>query len=140
VLHTINPRLFPEQIAYVINHAEDRVILVDDSLVPLLAPLVPQLDRVEHFIVMGDGPLDGLPRALRYEELLASAPKGRFDYPRLDEREAAALCYTSGTTGDPKGVLYSHRSSTLHAAARRPSPVPPSCSPDGTSAQLRWRA
>jgi fatty-acyl-CoA synthase len=116
VLHTINLRLFPEQIAYVINHAEDRVVFIDDSLAPLLAPLAPSLQRVEHFVVMGDGPTGDLPRVLRYEELLAAAGEGLADYPELDEREAAALCYTSGTTGNPKGVLYSHRSMTLHSA------------------------
>jgi fatty-acyl-CoA synthase len=117
VLHTVNPRLFADQVAYVINHAEDRVLFVDDSMIPILAPLAPRLERVEHFVVVGDGPTGGLPRTLRYEELLANAPPGVPAYPvDLDEREAAALCYTSGTTGDPKGVLYSHRSSTLHAA------------------------
>jgi fatty-acyl-CoA synthase len=116
VLHTINIRLFSEQIAYVINHAEDRVVFVDDSLVPLLEPLLEQLEHVEHFVVMGEGPIGELPRAIRYEELLASAGDGAVAYPQLDEREAAALCYTSGTTGNPRGVLYSHRSSTLHSA------------------------
>jgi len=117
ILHTVNPRLFAEQIAYVVAHAQDRLIFVDDALVPLLAPLADRLDGVEHFVVMGEGPADGLPRALRYEELLAAAEPGPPEYPVVDEREAAALCYTSGTTGDPKGVLYSHRSTTLHAAA-----------------------
>jgi fatty-acyl-CoA synthase len=116
VLHTINLRLFPDQITYVINHAEDRVIFVDDSLVPALAALAPQLPKVEHFVVMGDGPVGELPRALRYEELLAEAGDGAFDYPEIPERQAAALCYTTGTTGDPKGVLYSHRSIVLHSA------------------------
>ncbi len=116
VLHTINVRLFPQQIAYVINHAEDRIVFIDDSLAPLLAPLAPALERVEHFVVMGDGPTGDLPRVLRYEELLAAAGEGVPDYPELDEREAAALCYTSGTTGNPRGVLYSHRSTTLHSA------------------------
>jgi fatty-acyl-CoA synthase len=91
-------------------------VIVDDTLAPALAPLADRLSGVEHFVVMGDGPADALPRVLRYEELLAAAEPGPPDYPQLDEREAAALCYTSGTTGDPKGVLYSHRSSTLHAA------------------------
>ncbi len=117
VLHTINPRLFPDQIAYIVGHAQDRVVFVDDSIAPVLAALAPRLEHVEHFVIMGDGPDGGLPRALRYEELLAAAEPGPPDYPDLDEREAAALCYTSGTTGDPKGVLYSHRSSTLHAAS-----------------------
>ena len=116
VLHTINLRLPPEQIAYVINHAEDSIVFVDDSLAPLLAPLAPALEHVEHFVVMGDGPTGDLPRVLRYEELLAAAGEGIPEYPELDEREAAALCYTSGTTGNPKGVLYSHRSTTLHSA------------------------
>ena len=116
VLHTINLRLFPEQVVYVINHAEDRVVFVEDSLVPLLEPLVPQLDCVEHFVVIGDGPTGELPRVIRYEELLDAGGEGPTPYPELDEREAAALCYTSGTTGNPKGVLYSHRSSTLHSA------------------------
>ena len=117
VLHTINLRLFPEQIAYVINHAEDRIVFVDDTLAASLAPLAPSLEHVEHFVVMGDGPTGDLPRVLRYEDLLESAGPGEADYPELDEREAAALCYTSGTTGNPKGVLYSHRSTTLHSAA-----------------------
>jgi fatty-acyl-CoA synthase len=116
VLHTINLRLFPEQIAYVINHAEDRIVFVDDSLAAALAPLAPALEHVEHFVVMGDGPTGELPRVLRYEELLEAAGPGPAEYPQLDEREAAALCYTSGTTGNPKGVLYSHRSTTLHSA------------------------
>ena len=116
VLHTINLRLFPEQIAYVIGHAEDRIVFIDDTLAAALAPLAPALDCVEHFVVMGDGPTGDLPRVLRYEELLEAAGPGEADYPQLDEREAAALCYSSGTTGNPKGVLYSHRSMTLHAA------------------------
>ncbi|HLW96964.1 MAG TPA: long-chain fatty acid--CoA ligase [Solirubrobacteraceae bacterium] len=116
VLHTINLRLFPEQIVYVINHAADRVVFVDDTLVPLLERLAPQLTGVEHFVVMGDGPTGELPRAIRYEELLAASDAGTPEYPQIDEREAAALCYTSGTTGNPKGVLYSHRSTTLHSA------------------------
>ncbi len=115
VMHTINLRLFPEQIAYVINHAEDRVVFVDDTLAPALAQLAPALGHVEHFVVMGDGPTGDLPRVLRYEELLEAAGPGEADYPQLDEREASALCYSSGTTGNPKGVLYSHRSMTLHS-------------------------
>jgi fatty-acyl-CoA synthase len=114
VLHTLNIRLFPEQLAYVVNHASDRVILVDDSLVPLLARVLDELEGVEHFIVMGDGDAGDLPNVLRYEELLAEQGDG-YDYPALDDRAAASLCYTSGTTGNPKGVLYSHRSLLLHA-------------------------
>ena len=116
VLHTVNLRLFPDQIAYVINHAQDRIVFVDDSLAPALAKLAPQLPGVEHFVVMGDGPTGELPRTLRYEELLEDAGDGPFDYPEIPERQAAALCYTTGTTGDPKGVLYSHRSIVLHSA------------------------
>jgi fatty-acyl-CoA synthase len=117
VLHTINLRLFAPQIVYVINHAEDRVVFVDDTLAPVLGELAERLPHVEHFIVMGDGPVGELPRVLRYEELLEQAGDGVHEYPELSEREAAALCYTTGTTGDPKGVLYSHRSTVLHAAA-----------------------
>jgi fatty-acyl-CoA synthase len=123
VLHTLNIRLFAEQITYIVNHAEDQVIFVDDSLVPLLEPLVPSFEGVRHFILMGDGDAGQLPNVLRYEELLAeidSEPtpgSDPFGYPELDERQAASLCYTSGTTGNPKGVLYSHRSICLHATA-----------------------
>ncbi len=117
VLHTLNVRLFSEQLVYIVNHAEDGVIFVDDSLVPLLGELAPQLPGVRHYVVMGDGDTGSLPGALRYEELLADAAPGAFDYPAVDERQAAALCYTSGTTGNPKGVLYSHRSICLHSTA-----------------------
>ena len=118
VLHTINIRLFAEQIAYVINHAADRVVFVEDSLVPALAPLVDQLPNVRHWVVMGEGPVpEGLPGAISYEELLADAGPGGYDFREIDERQAAALCYTSGTTGNPKGVLYSHRSIALHSTA-----------------------
>jgi fatty-acyl-CoA synthase len=121
VLHTLNIRPFEEQLTYIVNHAEDRVIFVGDSLVPLLEKLAPSFERVEHYVIMGSSPasgdLGGLPNALRYEELLEEAdsdPTHPFDYPEIDERQAAALCYTSGTTGNPKGVLYSHRSISLH--------------------------
>jgi fatty-acyl-CoA synthase len=114
VLHTLNIRLFPEQLAYVVNHAEDRIIIVDDSLVPLLARIAGQLKTVERYVVVGDGPADALGDVLRYEALLATEEAG-FEWPDLDERTAASMCYTSGTTGDPKGVVYSHRSTFLHA-------------------------
>jgi fatty-acyl-CoA synthase len=117
VLHTLNIRLFAEQLTYIVNHAEDKVVFVDDSLVPILEPLAASFQTVERYIVMGDGDLGGLPNAVRYEELLEKAGAGEFDYPDLDERQAAALCYTSGTTGNPKGVLYSHRSISLHSTA-----------------------
>jgi fatty-acyl-CoA synthase len=129
VLHTLNIRLFEEQLTYIVNHAEDRLIFVDESLVPALAKLAPTFDTVARCIVMGDGEidrseLDALPNALLYEDLLeqvgpdpGTAGSEPFDYPELDERQAAALCYTSGTTGNPKGVLYSHRSISLHSSA-----------------------
>jgi fatty-acyl-CoA synthase len=124
VLHTLNIRLFDEQVTYIVNHAEDRIIFVDDSLVPTLEKLAPSFETVEHYVIMGDPPTDdsatdgglgGLPNAIRYEDLLERAGGGTFDYPELDERQAASLCYTSGTTGNPKGVLYSHRSISLHS-------------------------
>jgi len=117
VLHTLNIRLFEEQLTYIVNHAEDRVIFVDDSLVPILEKLAPTFTSVEQYVVMGDGDTGSLPNALRYEELMEEAGEGSFDYPEVDERQAAALCYTSGTTGNPKGVLYSHRSISLHSTA-----------------------
>jgi fatty-acyl-CoA synthase len=116
VLHTLNIRLAAEQLTYIANHAEDKVVFVDDSLVPLLKEIAPTFETVEHFVVIGDGDAEGLPNALRYEELLAEQPE-EFDYPELDDRAAAGLCYTSGTTGNPKGVLYSHRSQILHGMA-----------------------
>jgi fatty-acyl-CoA synthase len=122
VLHTLNIRLFEEQLTYIVNHAEDRVIFVDESLVAALAKLAPTFETVAHYVVMGDGEIeqseiDRLPGAVRYEELLEQAGSDGFEYPELDERQAAALCYTSGTTGNPKGVLYSHRSISLHSSA-----------------------
>ena len=98
VLHTLNIRLFPEQLAYVINHAEDDVILVDDSLVPLLARIVTDLERKPTFILVGAGDGSALGETLAYEELLA-AEDGDYAWPEIDERQAAAMCYTSGTTG-----------------------------------------
>jgi fatty-acyl-CoA synthase len=117
VLHTLNIRLFEEQLSYIVNHAEDRVIFVDDSLVPILEKLAPTFQTVEHYVVMGDGDAGSLPNVLRYDELMEEAGAGGFEYPDVDERQAAALCYTSGTTGNPKGVLYSHRSISLHSTA-----------------------
>ncbi|MFB6557037.1 AMP-binding protein, partial [Streptomyces sp. NPDC056405] len=118
VLHTLNLRLPAEQLAWIVNHAEDRVILVNGTLIPLLAPLLPQLPTVAHVVVVGPGdraPLaGGHARVHDYEELLAGRPE-HYDWPQVDERTAAALCYTSGTTGEPKGVVYSHRSLYLHS-------------------------
>ena len=116
VLHTLNLRLFPEQLAYVINHAEDQVIIVDVSLVPLLARVRDQLTTVKHIIVAGDGDSSALGETLAYEELLAAEEPG-YEWPVFDERQAAAMCYTTGTTGNPKGVVYSHRSTYLHSFA-----------------------
>ncbi|HEX3947897.1 MAG TPA: long-chain fatty acid--CoA ligase [Acidimicrobiales bacterium] len=116
VLHTLNIRLFPEQLSYVIDHAEDKVVIVDGSLIPLLARVYDGLKSVETVIVAGPGDTSALGETLSYEELLSAEEPG-FDWPELDEREAAAMCYTSGTTGEPKGVVYSHRSTVLHSMA-----------------------
>lgn len=116
VLHTLNIRLFPEQLAYVINHAEDRVILVDASLAPLLANVRDSLTTVEHIIVVGDRGNSALDQTLDYHELISTGKDG-FDYPEVPERSAAAMCYTSGTTGNPKGVAYSQRSIFIHSLA-----------------------
>jgi fatty-acyl-CoA synthase len=120
VLHTLNIRLFPDQLSYIAAHADDRVLIVGDSLVPLLAPVLPRLATVQTVLVTGGGDrtaLDGCGKdVLDYEEALASASPEPH-WADVDERDAAAMCYTSGTTGDPKGVVYSHRSTYLHAMA-----------------------
>ena len=119
VCHTINPRLFADQLIFIINHAGDRLILVDPMFVPLLEKIADKIPNVEGFIVMTDEahmPDTALPNAHCYETLIASAA-AEYTWPVFDENTASALCYTSGTTGDPKGVLYSHRSTVLHAYA-----------------------
>jgi len=126
VLHTVNIRLFPEQMVYVVKHADDRVLIVSGSLAGLMAPLAPAFTSVDTFIVTGGVDLAPLvdalaaagstARVLRYEELIADQPT-TYDWPEVDERSAAAMCYTSGTTGNPKGVVYSHRSQYIHALA-----------------------
>lgn len=119
VLHTLNIRLAPDQLIYIINHAEDRVIFVDASLVPLLERIRDQIPTVKAFVIMSDtGPVQtSLSPALDYEALLAESPEAPYPWPRLDENAAAGMCYTSGTTGNPKGVVYSHRAIFLHSMA-----------------------
>ena len=117
VLHTVNPRLFPEQLEFIINHAADKLLFVDPTLLPALAPLQGKIPTVERTIVMTSA--QAMPPAVAgtlpdYESFI-DGHADTFDWPALDERTASALCYTSGTTGDPKGVLYSHRSTVLHA-------------------------
>ncbi len=118
VCHTINPRLFPEQIAYIVNHAEDRYLFVDLTFMPLVEKLAPHLKGVKGYIVMTDRAhmpaATTLPNALCYEELIAPEST-ELDWPDLPEETASSLCYTSATTGNPRGVLYSHRSTVLHS-------------------------
>jgi fatty-acyl-CoA synthase len=117
ICHTINPRLFPEQIAYIINHAEDRYLFTDPMFLPLVEQLAPQLAPLEGIVVLCDAahlPASGLTGLLDYESLIADQST-EFTWPELDETTACGLCYTSGTTGNPRGALYHHRSTVLHA-------------------------
>ncbi len=116
VLHTVNPRLFPEQIDYIVNHAEDQLLFFDISFAPLVEKLAPLLKTVRHFIAMTDRahmPAINVPGLLCWDELIG-VQSPHYTWPEFDERTASSLCYTSGTTGNPKGVLYSHRSTMLH--------------------------
>ncbi len=117
ICHTLNPRLFSEQLVYIINHAEDRMIFVDLTFVPVLQAIADKLPTVEKYVILTDAahmPATSLKNAVPYEEWLQGTD-GDFAWKSFDENTAAALCYTSGTTGHPKGVLYSHRSNVLHA-------------------------
>jgi 3-(methylthio)propionyl---CoA ligase len=119
VLHTINPRLFPEQVGYIVNHAADRYLFFDISFAPLVEKLAPQLKSVEGFVALADRahmPAIDVPNLLCYEELIGTQ-RAEYTWPTFDENTASSLCYTSGTTGNPKGVLYSHRSTVLHSFA-----------------------
>ena len=131
ITHTVNPRLFPEQIVYILNHAEDGYVFFDTSFAELLAGLAPQLKHAKGFVAMcrrDQMPAVPLPNLLCYEDLLEAASP-EYTWPRFDENTASSLCYTSGTTGNPKGVLYSHRSTVLHSFA--------ACATDGLGLSAR---
>jgi len=122
IYHTVNPRLFADQIVYIVNHAEDRILFLDLTFVPLAEKLAPHLPTIERYVILTDAahmPATALRNAVAYEDYIAEADAD-FAWLEVDERDAAGLCYTSGTTGHPKGVLYSHRSNVLHAMAMLP--------------------
>jgi fatty-acyl-CoA synthase len=119
VCHTINPRLFPEQLVYILNHAEDKVLFIDKTFVPLVAAIRDKLEHLEHIVLMEGADEEAaaaLPGLTFYDDLVASGDPD-YTWPDIDEQTASSLCYTSGTTGNPKGVLYSHRSTVLHSFA-----------------------
>ena len=120
MLHTINPRLHPDQIAWIANHAEDKVLCFDLSFLPLVQAVHSHCTSIRHYIALCDAdklpPNTGIPGLMGYDTWIASQ-SGDYDWPEFDENTASSMCYISGTTGNPKAVLYSHRSTTLHAYA-----------------------
>ncbi|MDP3519720.1 MAG: AMP-binding protein, partial [Hydrogenophaga sp.] len=121
VLHTLNPRLHPDQLTWIADHAEDEILCFDKTFLPLVEAVAARLKTVRKFVLMVDRdhmPAESnIPGLLCFEDLIASEPTDHFEWPALDEQTASSLCYTSGTTGNPKGVLYSHRSTVLHTFA-----------------------